>query len=629
LLSRALHVLLALLAGLPLAATAEAPPIRITEATTWVEADPIDGREIPEPSPPTPDASWRTVALPYNWLRTDREQLGVAWFRMRFDVPAPAPEAPALYLPRLTSGAAIFLNGVPLAVVPGPDAHTQVRWRRPHLVRIPADVLQAGRNTLQMRIVTRDTHTVLPELAFGAAAALQPAFDQRYLADYSGAQFSAIAAALVAIFMIGIWWFRRTEWLFLLFGLTCLFWALRTMTYLVEVVPWIWWWPWRALYLVWTGGFALSIAAFFLSYTRRLRRRWRVSLVAYALVGPVLLVVSNGALEGIVSSWWIAGLFVLELYVLWTFVAWLRLHPSLEAFGLAAAAGLTFLMGANDFAVNQGWMPYANAYALHFGAPVVMVAMGGLLASRFVVALNQIERANLQLTEKVRETEDALSRQYERLREVERREAIARERQRIMQDMHDGLGSQLVSSLMQVEHGQATQEEIARALRESIDDMRLAIDTLGAADTDVLAGLANLRYRIEPRLRAAGVALEWSVPHDAPAPELGPHAALQVLRVVQEALSNALRHSGATRVSVRQDIEPDALTVVVSDNGRGMPPRDPAHPGRGMKNMRARARAIGAELEILSTAGGTSIAVRCPVRAGPTDGDGPAPASEG
>ena len=89
--------------------------------------------------------------------------------------------------------------------------------------------------------------------------------------------------------------------------------------------------------------------------------------------------------------------------------------------------------------------------------------------------------------------------------------ASAQERQRIMQDMHDGLGSQLLSSLMLVERGAMSNEQVAQILRESIDDMRLAIDALAAEDSDLLAALGNMRFRMEPRLKGAGMDLQWDV----------------------------------------------------------------------------------------------------------------------
>jgi len=606
-----------LCAGLLLASDPTPPtdrPLLITEAKLWVAADPADAEALRDDALPAADASWHAVALPYHWVRSNFERPGLAWLQLDFVAPDPLPQNPALYLSRLSIGGSFFVNGTRIVAMRVSDETSQVRSRRPHLILIPPAMLRPGHNRILARIVTRDASTFFPELQFGSEAALRPDYDRRYLAEYSGAQFSAAAAAVVGLFMLAIWWFRRSDLLYLLFGLTCLFWALRTQAYLTEVVPWDWWWPWRALYYVWTGSFALSVAAFFLCYIGRLRQRWQLSLVAYAFIGPALLLLSNGALQSFVARYWIGGLFVLEFFVLWSFFRWLPRHPSLEGFALAGAALITFLLAGNDFAVRSGWMPYSNAYAMHFGAPVVMLAMGGLLAARFVKALRQVEISNQDLTQKVREKEQELSAQYQLLREVERREAGTAERQRIMQDMHDGLGSQLLTSLAAVERGALDSKGMAQVLRDAMDEMRLAIDTLSPGREGLLEALGNLRYRLEPRFRAAGVELRFSfrdLPEQLP---VAAADALQILRVLQESLTNSLKHAGAKAVAVEISLlrDPACFLLAVTDDGAGFDPASSAA-GRGLSGMRRRAQRIGAGLEIASGAGGTRITLTYPL----------------
>jgi len=414
--------------------------------------------------------------------------------------------------------------------------------------------------------------------------------------------------------MLAIWWFRRADLLYFLFGLTCLFWALRTQAYLIELVPWNWWWASRALYYLWTSSFALSVAAFFLHYMGRLVQRWQLVLVGYALIGPLLLFASDGSLSLVVERYWIAGLFVLETYVLWRFYRVLRRRPSAEGLALAGGAVTTFVLGANDFAVRMGWMPYSNAYALHFGAPVVMVAMGGLLTARFIRALRQAEQANVELTRKVDDKERELQQQFERLRAAERREAISTERQRIMQDMHDGLGSQLLTSLAAVERGALDAKGMAQVLREAIDDMRLAIDTLPPGREGLLEALGNLRYRLEPRFRAAGIALSFDYRDLPERIDMTPDRALQVLRVLQESLTNVLKHARAKHVLVEVAMRRDPATFVLAvvDDGGGF---DASHPdaGRGLSGMRRRAGHIDATLDVNSSSSGTRVTLACPL----------------
>jgi len=190
-----------------------------------------------------------------------------------------------------------------------------------------------------------------------------------------------------------------------------------------------------------------------------------------------------------------------------------------------------------------------------------------------------------------------------------------------MQDMHDGLGSQLLSSLMLVERGAMSNEQVAQILRESIDDMRLAIDALAADDSDLLAALGNMRFRMEPRLRAAGMELQWDARNLPEELDLDPNAVLPVLRIVQEALTNAIKHSRARVVRVTLSVDHDGelhwFAIRVTDNGRGLAATSTVA-GRGMLNMKSRAGRIAAFLKVESVPGaGTMILLRLPLNPSP------------
>ena len=126
-----------------------------------------------------------------------------------------------------------------------------------------------------------------------------------------------------------------------------------------------------------------------------------------------------------------------------------------------------------------------------------------------------------------------------------RAHAVDQERERLMRDMHDGVGSQLMTTLAAVERDELDSPAVAALLRDCIADLRLVIDSLEPEQRSLQLALANLRYRLEPQLQAAGIRLQWVVPADAgTASAWPPGTVLQVLRIVQEGLVNAIRHSG-------------------------------------------------------------------------------------
>ena len=85
----------------------------------------------------------------------------------------------------------------------------------------------------------------------------------------------------------------------------------------------------------------------------------------------------------------------------------------------------------------------------------------------------------------------------------------------------------------------------------ALDELRMAVDALQPVHGDLTTVLATLRYRLRPRLEAAGIAIDWQVDELPPIEGLTPTTVLQIQRVLQEAFTNAMRHAQAQRLWVR------------------------------------------------------------------------------
>ncbi len=193
------------------------------------------------------------------------------------------------------------------------------------------------------------------------------------------------------------------------------------------------------------------------------------------------------------------------------------------------------------------------------------------------------------------------------------------ERQRMLGDMHDGVGGQLLGLMVQVRAGSIDDERLLQGLTSCLDELRLIVDSLDPDDRPLEVAVGELRARIESRCAAAGVDLIWRF--DGAPPSLEPDQTLQVLRLIQEATTNALRHSRSERVEVSLRFDPPMFEVAVRDYGVGFDPSDPPGRGRGLTSLRARARRLGGDLEIGPAAPGTRVRVTFPVRSPGPDRD--------
>ena len=233
---------------------------------------------------------------------------------------------------------------------------------------------------------------------------------------------------------------------------------------------------------------------------------------------------------------------------------------------------------------------------------------------RVAQALVETRRLNAELEDRVQRKQRELERNFEELERLSRESAVVEERQRIMTDMHDGIGAQLISALSLAESGDAPPREIAAVLRECIDDFRLTIDSLDSAENELLPALGNFRYRIDGRLRAVGIELDWRVDDLPELSYLSPANLLNILRILQECFANVLKHARATRVLLETGLVPGQRRVFIriTDNGQGFAASEVR--GRGLGNMDRRAAAVGGQLRVCSTGDGTTVELFLPVR---------------
>ena len=198
--------------------------------------------------------------------------------------------------------------------------------------------------------------------------------------------------------------------------------------------------------------------------------------------------------------------------------------------------------------------------------------------------------------------------------EIER--AIVLERERLMREMHDGIGSNLVTALAVAERQHQPQSTI-KTLKRAISDLKITVDSLEPIAGDLPALIANLRHRMRLDLRAAGLTSKWEVGNCGPLVWLDATNALHVLRIFQEAISNVIAHSGASVMRIgcveetRNGIA--GIATYVSDNGHGFSLTTNHEGGRGLANMRSRAATLGGQISIESAIGeGTKLNVWLP-----------------
>ena len=274
--------------------------------------------------------------------------------------------------------------------------------------------------------------------------------------------------------------------------------------------------------------------------------------------------------------------------------------------------------GVHDILLLTGRLAPDNPSYIFWGFFVLLAGVTAMSGQYVVVTLNRAEQANEELEQRVRGKTAELEQSYTRLRASEAARTRAEERARISREMHDGIGSHLLATLRGVERGTLEAPHVAHALQDGLDELRLIIN---ASDHEhgLFVSAQTWRHRWAPRLEAAGVELRWEIDAQLEQLDLDAHQVLQWLRVLQEAVTNALKHARPQSVSVQWLVQGSALSLRVNDDGSGLAPEAAGAPGRGMNNMRHRARELGATIHwsLGAQSRGTCVEMTGPVQRAP------------
>lgn len=577
---------------------------------------------------PAPDAKWQPVQLPDS-LAVQREEgsyLGdrphgfdAPWYWYRFVLPGALMDGDelALLLPRFTDRVRVLLNGEQVARSFRESGQVEHSWNRPFFTPLPVGSMDREGNILMLILDSPYLGRVqLARPRIGPADAVQALYQRERVLRIGSAELATGILATIAILAFGIWLARPGETLHLLMALASASFAVRQAHFFV-VVPWVsppWFWWLSVSSMAWAmclvlllalhyydrpGGWVekglTSVAVFVTLLTLP-----GIGLDAYQVAGTVYTVLAPIAV--------IAGVVLLQRAVR---------QPGLPQILMACGFLINLVLNLHDLSIQQRWVSIERPFLGPAGAVLMCASFVIALMARYVRSLEELAALNRDLEARVAARQRELEGAHDRLRKATADQARAEERQRLMREIHDGIGAQLTTALAASEHSRSSDIGMLRTLRAAITDLKLTVDSLEPVGGDLPSLLGNLRYRLAPQLQQAGLILQWEVTSLPPLAWLQAPQALHVLRLLQEAFSNVIQHAGADTVRVVSATtnDPAGITLEITDNGCGIE----AHPqtgGRGLANMQERASMLGGQLDVeLVKSGGTRVRLWLPLHA--------------
>lgn len=634
-------------------ARAESPVLHITEAqmwssssTTWMQPASMAELDAGDSAMNAADADWHSIHLPHArpraaWPRrvqgaADRAE--VQWYRVHIAATAFTTPRLRLYAARwqATGTLAVYVNGQRAWQSRGDRAWNN--FNHPLWVDL-GGLLQPGKDAwVYVRMANQpNTGGALSSMWVGSAADLVPSWRWRTFLQTALPTYWRGSFLLLGFFALGIAvWLRANRrrdtslvpaggaWPFALFFCMAVAQALAALLFLVDDAGLdmsFAWFSWMTL----VGMVTVPVCGF--HFLGMVQRRPRTRLGRVLVVYWAIIVVAT------LPYWWteypgvlaVQRLAILPPALAQIYAAMANAwHERSRANVLLAAWGpVSLLMAWHDLRMQSFKVDMEGIYLTPYVNLGLLTLFVYVAFTRYTRALSVAARARVVLAEQLAAQERELVQAHERLRVAEREQTLLNERQRLMSEMHDGVGSSLMSALRQVELGR-TPLDIAQVLRECIDDLKIAIDSLESTDADLLALLGALRFRLGPRLTGAGIALRWRMSDLPPLQWLDAQSALHVLRILQEVLTNIVKHSDATDITVTTAEAKAAASgagevgvwVCVQDNGRPFmpPPPELALPGRrGVANIRNRVAVLGARCVWQPLPGGTLFKLWLPL----------------
>ena len=562
----------------------------------------------------------RSVGLPDDWARTRPQSSTPLWYRLRIDgaLAARKPGLLGLYIERACGNVEVQFNGQPLHAVGRMSAPISLDCQRPLLLPLPQALLQERGNTIDLRLAGYALEQVASrQRAAGIAAPVIGPYAQLH-ERHAQATLWAVTLPLAAsalLLLTGVLAFvmsrsRRRDSHLRHFGALAIGWGLLTAR--------LWW---HDVPLTNFGSelvlaslppiVTLAAVQCLLQYAGWRSRPLEVALYAQCVAVPASLLLAGPARVHMIASSWYA-LLAVQVLAAMAFYLWsTRRSRRRDYWTMALLLGVAAAMVVLEIAAQHQVLPSLWRHAPHTVMPLTLIAIGLHLVQQHRRALQSAEDSRLALESRVREASADMEKSYAQMAELRVEQVTQQERKRIAADLHDDLGAKLLTIVHTSES-----ERISTLAREALEEMRLSVRGLTGKPVRLIDALGDWRAEVVGRLSQTGVEGEWSAPSEELPQTLSARAYVQTTRILREAVNNIVKHSGASRCSIRCLIDSGDFQLAIQDNGKGIPLELDGRldRGHGMASMKHRAKQLHGQCLVESGPGyGTVIRLTIPL----------------
>jgi signal transduction histidine kinase len=415
-------------------------------------------------------------------------------------------------------------------------------------------------------------------------------------------------SAILGFFFLAIG-FRTQSKAYFYSGMTTITWSLLISMALTSDLPTATHVYWRLALYAATGMLIYFVSMFTMTVFRyELNPRFRLGIFIYLNLGWVIYALAgSGSEQWLDIAWTGIGVCIYVTTAAWVIYLAIRARQFTRVLPIAIHWLTTSVLACHDYILQSGVLPFAlpeapfpmwanlilqPIYMTHIALPVfVVMAMWLLVQDHYQKSRNELQHVK-QLNE---------------------------QRERIVSDIHDGVGSRINLLLWSLRTEVPSAPLIESELQRCMEELRFAINPITAGHETLHKALQDLCIRLKTQAHDQGIELDYARKGQARA--IASEIGLHLYKATQECLSNALRHSEATHIKVELTHSTGMISICVYDNGTGIPSWDDAlqrqtsarSTSMGLLSLGHRIRSKGGQCTIHSNREGTSVLLQIPL----------------
>lgn len=528
--------------------------------------------------------------LPDEWIKKNQDhQFSV--YSFIFELADLKEDLYGIYIPKFKTNIELYINDNLIGNTGQFYPKITVNWRSPAYFSFNKNQLKIGKNNIKIILGSAFVDRgYLSDFYFGEHNKLNQVYRSHYHKNVTLVAIECGILTFISILTM-LLYLLEGKVLFKYFSICCLLWGMFNGLSLITynwfdfplLIPSL-----MMISMIWFCNYLLKVNHSLLRLKRPLLERVYsivISIFTLLVTLNMLKIVQIHSINTMINAIIVS---VLMLYGIYTQLKFYRSTNILDYFGLYFSLLIIITLGIHDLLVS-GEILTSRTYSLHYAAFVYV-----FIILRFIIASHMREKLKV----------------HSKLFLSKIGSAKIEERRRIKSDLHDSVAGQITALLSSVRLKQVEQSNIEYQLEMILSELRAIIRNEPLTRTNFFELIDQLKVQITPILTSLGMRLDWNVTLLEEI-ELSKETALHLSRILQEAITNIIKHSKASRVIVSAVQKNNKIEITIQDNGQGF--KNINHSGYGIGNMQQRMVISGGNFDIFSSNNGTTLTFSIPI----------------